>query len=1058
MAERMKGAVPEETTSSRRSGYTLADELVEQALVTGEHRDLLEPYFGEDLYQELRGLTARARTARTRGGPRVLILPGIMGSKLGHKRKPNGIFDDILWVDPLDILAGRLRDLSIVDGDARVKALGVMLFCYLRLKLHLNINGFDVSFYPFDWRRDIAKLGADLARWIEHEMPTEGRQLSIVAHSMGGLVARAAIRILDRRKADREEKARKRGAAQEEVDKVRRLIMLGTPNHGSFSPVQALSGNHPLVRKLGALDLTHSEAQLVNDVFNTFLGLYQMLPARAAYPGIDLYDLDNWPHAVMGPRQELLKEAPALHRRLAAGGPRFVLIAGVDRATTVGVRREENEFVFSQSLEGDGTVPLAFAELEDVCTYYVQESHGSLPANGRVSEAVVDLLETGRTDVLPTSWTPKQRGETWDVRAAEIADAPFDGRAGDRISFREQRHLLDEFVAPAERPREETAPPTLGPPTTISQEPIVVGRRRQQRIDIQLAHGSITQVDTRAVVLGLFRSVSPSGAARAIDKELDGVITEFTERRILSAGVGEVFIMPTSRYRVSADMVVFAGLGAYDDFNDEVLRLVAENVARALVRTKVDDFATVLLGTGSGVPIADVLRNLIAGFIRGLAEGDEQGHLHSITLCESDRTRFEQVHQDLLRLTTTSLFDGVEATVSVCDLPPLPPPPAAPRRMRVEIPVLDPVYLIVRQEGDRIAAGDEGPANGAGLSLRASVLTAGSRATVITDVANVNREALDKLLGKIGQRKLTFSDLPDFGADLAKLVLTDLVRKALGGTKDRELVVIHDAVAAGIPWETIAIDEWFPAAQAGVSRKYEAEAMAVAKWLESRRLADELRVLLIVDPLGDLGGARTEGERVRAILEQDPLIQLDELWQAEASFSAVRAAFHSGAYDVVHYAGHAFFDPVDRARSGIRCHGNVVLSGRELASLEKLPAVVFFNACESGRVRGEDTEPLADADRVDDLQRLEMSVGLAEALLRAGVGNYIGTYWPVGDEAAKTFGETFYGAVVRGDTVGKALQDARKKLLDGKSRDWPDYMHYGSPSFRVKRRIESSPP
>ena len=57
---------------NKQSGYALNDDLVEEALISGEYRDLLEIYFGEDLYDELRGLTARARTARTRGGPRVL--------------------------------------------------------------------------------------------------------------------------------------------------------------------------------------------------------------------------------------------------------------------------------------------------------------------------------------------------------------------------------------------------------------------------------------------------------------------------------------------------------------------------------------------------------------------------------------------------------------------------------------------------------------------------------------------------------------------------------------------------------------------------------------------------------------------------------------------------------------------------------------------------------------------------------------------------------------------------------------------------------------------------
>ena len=40
-------------------------------------------------------------------------------------------------------------------------------------------------------------------------------------------------------------------------------------------------------------------------------------------------------------------------------------------------------------------------------------------------------------------------------------------------------------------------------------------------------------------------------------------------------------------------------------------------------------------------------------------------------------------------------------------------------------------------------------------------------------------------------------------------------------------------------------------------------------------------------------------------------------------------------------------------------------------------------------------------------RRIERAVGLAEAFLRGGVANYVGTYWPVGDAAAEAFAQVF---------------------------------------------------
>src|SRR5437870_5593062 len=105
----------------RRSGFEMQDEALEQALLSGEQAPLLESYFGEKEHQELRDLARQASSRSLRGGPRVLILPGIMGSKLG---KPGLLFDDVLWLDPIDVAAGRLVDLALNSGRSKYVALG----------------------------------------------------------------------------------------------------------------------------------------------------------------------------------------------------------------------------------------------------------------------------------------------------------------------------------------------------------------------------------------------------------------------------------------------------------------------------------------------------------------------------------------------------------------------------------------------------------------------------------------------------------------------------------------------------------------------------------------------------------------------------------------------------------------------------------------------------------------------------------------------------------------------------------------------------------------------
>lgn len=164
----------------------------------------------------------------------------------------------------------------------------------------------------------------------------------------------------------------------------------------------------------------------------------------------------------------------------------------------------------------------------------------------------------------------------------------------------------------------------------------------------------------------------------------------------------------------------------------------------------------------------------------------------------------------------------------------------------------------------------------------------------------------------------------------------------------------------------------------------------------------------------------------------------------------MKTAFASGNYEVIHYAGHAFFDEANPERSGVLCHGAVPLSQADLVSLSNLPTLVFFNACESARVRKfKDVKPATRSKRIR--QSIENGVGLAEALMRGGIANFVGTNWPVGDRPAKKFAKIFHSELLRGRSINTALQTGRKKIREEiGSKDWADYIHYGNPDFVVK--------
>jgi pimeloyl-ACP methyl ester carboxylesterase len=356
-----------------------SDTQVEELLATGEHRRELENYFGAGEYRELANLVRAARsTSIADNAARVIIVPGIMGSQLGLMRRAP-LPPDILWLDPVDIAAGRLKLLKPAHDDG-VVSLGVVLYTYLRLKLHLQAAGFNCAFHDYDWRLGVDVLGQALGARLRLE---PAKRMMLVAHSMGGLVSRAAL-------------------AMAGTDCVERVVLLGTPNSGSFAPVQALRGTYAVVRKIARLNQEQSAEWLAEKVFNAFPSLYHLLPTPGRSADLDLFDSAQWPQSGPRPRTRLLAAARTLSRTLAAADERFVVIAGVNQETVTAVARQRDDFVYTITRNGDGTVPTDQALLPGARTYFTATAHSELARDHGVAQAVADLLRGGKTRRLPT--------------------------------------------------------------------------------------------------------------------------------------------------------------------------------------------------------------------------------------------------------------------------------------------------------------------------------------------------------------------------------------------------------------------------------------------------------------------------------------------------------------------------------------------------------------------------------------------------------------------------------------------------------------------------------
>jgi pimeloyl-ACP methyl ester carboxylesterase len=406
----------------------LHDDQLVALLRSGAHAALLSAYFGEVEYRELCQLAKLATTRRNPRGRVVFVLPGIMGSRLGNS--------SLLWLHPATLAAGALLQLAMPNGRPpnSIRALGVMLPGYLKLRLTLEIAGFRPLFHPFDWRLDLEQLARALTRRIEQACEAPGaRKVFVVGHSMGGVIARIALRY-------------------DKQQRIEKLLQLGAPNGGSYAPVQALRAVYPTVRKIAALDHNHSAERLAATVFRTLPGLYQMLPPvqrPVRQPGeLDLFDPKSWPaDDGLAPDPQLLARAKTVLARLPEADSRCALVAGIGQETITAVFRRGDIFEYELRLDGDGTVPLSRALWHGARAWYTAENHGALTNNNVVLAALVDILKTGETQRLSNA-APALAQAVRRVTDDELRRAAARKVHWEALSLDSRRRILEPVISP----------------------------------------------------------------------------------------------------------------------------------------------------------------------------------------------------------------------------------------------------------------------------------------------------------------------------------------------------------------------------------------------------------------------------------------------------------------------------------------------------------------------------------------------------------------------------------------------------------------------------------
>jgi pimeloyl-ACP methyl ester carboxylesterase len=346
-------------------------------------------------------------------GDVVVLLPGITGSVLKNRegkvvwgysaasiatalfsgganiRKQLALPDDDPERDDIEdgIEASALMpDLHIIPGLWKID--GYSAIADMLLSSFTLTEGQNFFRFPYDWRRDNRVSARKLARaahgWLKAWRESSGNadaKLILVAHSMGGLVSRWYLELL------------------EGWRDTRALITFGTPFRGSLNALDSLANG----MKKGPVDLT--------ELVRQFTSVYQLLPVYECWdPGdgklVRVGEAMGIPNVQAARAAQALKfhreiEAAVKANRGIAGFNAYQLhpVVGLQQKTFLSAKGDAAGGVLLSELYpgeillgGDGTVPRVSAipiEMSSNPTaMYAATQHGSL----QNASAVLDNL------------------------------------------------------------------------------------------------------------------------------------------------------------------------------------------------------------------------------------------------------------------------------------------------------------------------------------------------------------------------------------------------------------------------------------------------------------------------------------------------------------------------------------------------------------------------------------------------------------------------------------------------------------------------------------------
>ncbi|MEB2785906.1 DUF7379 domain-containing protein [Algoriphagus persicinus] len=968
--------------------------------ITSEGRGVLGIEHGEYASDEVSG-----------NRPIAILIPGIMGSNIGKK-------DDLLWINYLRFLKGELTELALEPGkESPLSAPSLIKTSYGDLGKRLS-STYDIVTFPFDWRLPLKDSAALFDTTIQ-KLLRKNQPIKIVAHSMGGVLVRDFMVFHESTWQQLNNSAGFRG------------LFLGSPLGGSYRIPYVLFGKDSLINLLGKIDIKHSTKDLLK-VFCNFPGILNLLPidheGKHDFSDRQLWEKmrtasgdESWPI----PSQEVLDEfgeyqRVVLEKSNTIDFSNFTYIAGQSGKKSFTISNLEvvdGELVFYATNAGDESVTWASGIPSTMIVrnqlYYANVTHGSLPKEKKLFNAIEELLIFGSTKRLQNS-LPKTRGEEqyFEPTETEIFDISEENLITTILGLEESEEVWQD-----EKP-----------------------------INVYVSHGDLKYAKY-PVLAGHFEHDAILNAEYAIDKQLGWELSRLYRLGLYPGKIGSNQIVLNEDSRNSSfPGGIIVGLGVQGELSSFLLiNSVEKGVARYLTIKRDNEQASssgdsfhlngisviAIANTFGGLSSESSVRAIMSGVqranrnVREIYKGEIRG-IEEVEIIELYNDRALSILKTIQRLGSDDnkefnvLFkeNGLMYTLG--------------RRWRIPYDNSSDWWTRVNVAHQMKFASE----NDFSEVIRMAIATNGASEKV--EFIPSSDQTLDVLLNEMTVQN-QYS--PEIATAMYELLVPYNFKEEI--KRLNNIWWILDISSASYPWEMVqeSVDAEPLCINIGMVRQ-----LATGESRQKIAKVSEETALVVGDPMlsdymPQLSGAKKEAELVAHLL-RDNAFQTQSLINSISS--TIILSLFSKNHKIIHLAGHGVFNYGVMKSTGMVIGKNTFLTPGQIAGMSSSAELVFVNCCYLGQ--------MDKASELMSQQSNKFAANIGTQLINNGARAVIVAGWAVDDAAALEFSKQFYTNMFRGLGFGEAVKRARKKIYDvfGKTTNtWGAFQCYGDPFYTL---------